>query len=534
MQSRIPYYLMLTIVLGTLACARGDRASTVSAAMEQPIQGVEQTQSPASTVQSFTAVAGADLTARLEEASRRGREGKTPYWSAYSFDVRPGVAVDPAIKDFHGSMNTVGDTAIFVGTTSSGMTVETRNLGIFLLREPGNNQITRMEVYNLEQKREYSTYPVYWLGRSNNEESINFLRMLTDSAAPTMLSERAVLGISLHDDPRVAGMLKNFIQKSQNQRIRSSSVYFLGQVGGEQNFLADLVRNDSEDMKIRRQAAHAIGESRDRGALTLLQGLYDTVKDVEVKRAIIHGAGNSREEEAAFAFLMRVAKNDPDKQARRTAVQQLGEFNRANITDELMKIYASESDLEVKRAVLHALSETKSPGAQTRLLSLARTEANPELRKRAIHVLAERGEAVIGELISLYDSERSPEVRKTVLQSLSEIKSPRVEDKLFAVAKADESVDLRRQAIRLLGERAGKRSLDFLSNTAQSADGNTEVQIQAVRAISERNAEEAVPLLIKIAKTHPNQMVRKQAIRALGESGDPRAVDFFREVLARE
>jgi HEAT repeat protein len=109
-----------------------------------------------------------------------------------------------------------------------------------------------------------------------------------------------------------------------------------------------------------------------------------------------------------------------------------------------------------------------------------------------------------------------------------------VEDKLFAVASADENVDLRRQAIRLLGERAGKRSLDFLSNTAQSADGNTEVQIQAVRAISERNAEEAVPLLIKIAKTHPNQMVRKQAIRALGESGDPRAVDFFREVLARE
>jgi len=40
--------------------------------------------------------------------------------------------------------------------------------------------------------------------------------------------------------------------------------------------------------------------------------------------------------------------------------------------------------------------------------------------------------------------------------------------------------------------------------------------------------------LIKIAKTHANQQVRKQAIRALGESGDPRAVEFFREVLAKE
>ena len=40
-------------------------------------------------------------------------------------------------------------------------------------------------------------------------------------------------------------------------------------------------------------------------------------------------------------------------------------------------------------------------------------------------------------------------------------------------------------------------------------------------------------LLIKIARTHPNQMVRKQAIRSLGESGDPRAIDFFREVLTK-
>ena len=223
---------------------------------------MQQNQSANAAVQTFTAVAGADLTARLEEASRRGRSGQTPYWSAYSFDVRPGVAIDPGIHEFHGSMNTIGDTAVFVGTTASGMTVETRNLAIFLLREPGNNQVTRMEVYNLERKREYSSYPVYWLGRSNNEESLNYLRVLSDSAAPTMLSERAVLGISLHDDPRVATMLKGFIQKSQNQRIRSSSVYWLGQVEEEQNFLGPGAY-DSEEVKSRRQPHIGWGE-RDR------------------------------------------------------------------------------------------------------------------------------------------------------------------------------------------------------------------------------------------------------------------------------
>jgi HEAT repeat protein len=148
--------------------------------------------------------------------------------------------------------------------------------------------------------------------------------------------------------------------------------------------------------------------------------------------------------------------------------------------------------------------------------------------------LGERGEGAVDDLIKLFDSETVPDLKRTVLQSLSEIKSTRVEDKLFEVARRNDTVDVQRQAIRLLGERAGKRSFDFLSATAQSTDGNAEVQVQAVRAIGERRAEESVPLLIKIAKTHPNQMVRKQAIRSLGESGDPRAVEFFREVLTKE
>ncbi len=248
--------------------------------------------------------------AKLEAAQTRARTRQTPYWSAYTFDVRPGVAVDPAIREFHGSMNTIGDTAVFVGTTAGGMTVETRSLAIFLLRDPASNQITRMEVYNLERKREYSGYPVYWLGRANNEESLNYLRAIAAAAPLDMLSERAVLGIALHDDSRVGGMLKNFVSTSPNQRIRSSSVYWLGQVGGEQAFLATLVRNDAEDMKIRRSAAHAIGQSRDRGTVATLQGLYESVKEPEVRRSVISAAGNSIDEQPAYTFLLSIAKND--------------------------------------------------------------------------------------------------------------------------------------------------------------------------------------------------------------------------------
>ena len=523
--------LLLFFAIAALACAGGNQVSPVSA-IAAPGDDL-QTQSTATTVQSFTPVEGADLMARLEAAHARARTRQTPYWSAYTFDVRPGVAVDPAVREFHGTINTIGDSSVFVGTTAGGMTVETRNLGIFLLRDPASNGITRMEVYNLERKREYSGYPVYWLGRANNEESLNYLRAIAAATPLDMLSERAVLGIALHDDARVGGMLKNFISTSPNQRIRSSSVYWLGQVGGEQTFLASLVRNDAEDKKLRNSAAHAIGQSRERGAIGILQNLYENVKEADVRRSVISAAGNSVDEQPAFTFLLNVGKNDPDWESRRTAVRRLGRFQRDDAVEELMKIYANDSNLEVKRAALRSLAETKNPRAQTRIVEIARTDVNPDLRKTAVRVLSERGEAAVDDLLKLFESEQVTDVRRAVLQSLSEIKSARVEDKLFEVARSNDATDVRRQAIRLLGERVSKKSFEFLSQTAQSTDGNAEVQVQAVRAISERRSEESVPILIKIARTHPNQVVRKQAIRSLGESGDPRAVEFFREVLTK-
>ena len=522
--------MLLFLAIIGIACAGGNRAGTVTVAAASDDL---QTQSSATTIQSFTPVDGADLMARLEAAQSRARGQQTPYWSAYTFDVRPGVAVDPTVRDFNGSMHTMGDTTVFIGTNAAGVTIETRNLAIFLLRDPSANQITRMEIYNLERKREYSGYPVYWLGRANNEESLNYLRAIAAASPLDMLSERAVLGIALHDDSRVGGMLKNFVTSSPNQRIRSTSVYWLGLVGGEQTFLASLVRNDSEEKKIRTAAAHAIGRSRERGTIAILQGLYEGLKDPEIRRSVISAASNSVDEQAAFTFLLNIAKNDADIESRRTAVRRLGDFEREDATEELMKIYQNDANIEVKRAALRSLGETKNPRAQSRLNEIARTDANPELRKTAIRVMSDRGEAAVDDLLKLYDSEQAPEVKRAVLQTLSDIKSTRVEDKLFAVASSNDAMDVRRQAIRLLGERVSKRSRDSLSQTAHSIESNAEVQVQAVRAISERKSEEAVPLLIKIARTHPNQLVRKQAIRSLGESGDPRAVDFFREVLSK-
>ncbi len=56
---------------------------------------------------------------------------------------------------------------------------------------------------------------------------------------------------------------------------------------------------------------------------------------------------------------------------------------------------------------------------------------------------------------------------------------------------------------------------------------------RAVFALSQLPKDEGIPLLIKIAKTNRNPAVRKQAMFWLGQSKDPRALDFFAEVLVK-
>jgi len=342
------------------------------------------------------------LKSRIEAATQQARGQQSPFWTAHAFDVRPGVAVDADLRDFNGSTDVISDTSISIGT-SRGYTVETRNLAVFLLHDQTSASVSRIEVYNLDRVREYAGYPVYWLGRAANEESLNLLAGLVDSAQPGKIAEHAVMAIGLHDDRRVAGMLKGYVHSSSDDKVRGAAVFWLGQIGGEQAFLSDLLRSDRETVSIRKKAAYAIGVSKDASALSTLEAAYATVTPRELKRTIIFAISINDSKDAAVDFLIKVATGDPD-------------------------------------------------------------------------------------------------------------------------------TELKKQAIFWLGQRAGERSLKVLGDTAGS-EADTEVQKQAVFAISRRPKDEAVPLLIKIAKTHPKAEVRKQAMFWLGRTGDPRAIDFFKEVL---
>ncbi len=85
---------------------------------------------------------------------------------------------------------------------------------------------------------------------------------------------------------------------------------------------------------------------------------------------------------------------------------------------------------------------------------------------------------------------------------------------------------VRRQAMFWLGE----ASLATLG-LADAASDEDDVKAQAVFALSQLPRERSVPELMRLARTSENGSVRAAAIFWLGQTGDQRAVEVFRELL---
>jgi len=89
----------------------------------------------------------------------------------------------------------------------------------------------------------------------------------------------------------------------------------------------------------------------------------------------------------------------------------------------------------------------------------------------------------------------------------------------------------RRSAVFWLSQQAGDRVTRELSAFVSDGDEDRELRKHAVFALSQRPREEAVPELVRIARTHRDPEIRKTAMFWLGQSGDPRALALFEEIL---
>lgn len=411
----------------------------------------------------FRPVEGPTLQARMEAAITQARAISPPtrFWVAYGFDVRPGLAVDVEVINTNGTISSFSGMNIMMNAGSS---FETRNLGVFLLNEPKTDAPVRVEVYNLDRRHTYSGYPVYWLGHARSEESLALLKRLAEPNQANSAIERAIMAIALHDEAQQTRVLLEQIGRTSDlDRARTTAVSWLGQVGGASPFLTDLARREDESMTVRKRAVSSIGASRDLAALSTLQTLYGAVSNREIKRHILDTIANNEYQDTAVNFLLTVARDDPDHDARLQAINGLGQKGGEAVLDELIAIFKKEQDVDIQKGVISALGQIGSPRTQERLVDIARTADNSKLRQRAMRQIARRNDAqAITTLSQLYDTERDEEVQEEILDILGETQSKHAIKKLMAVAQSSASIKVRKKAMFWLGKSNDPDAVTFL------------------------------------------------------------------------
>jgi HEAT repeat protein len=172
---------------------------------------------------------------------------------------------------------------------------------------------------------------------------------------------------------------------------------------------------------------------------------------------------------AADAALDRIAAEHRDAAIRRQAASTLTSLRGAHGVATVTKLLASAKDTEERRALTSALGQSRDASAVPSLRSLI-GDADANVRSEAVYYFIQRGGIAV------------------------------VPDALKAVA----------------------------------TDKSDAVRRRAVSAIGRLPADAGVPQLLEIAKASSTDAVsRKEAVNALSQSKDPRAVAFMEEILKR-
>jgi HEAT repeat protein len=362
--------------------------------------------------QGFTPVQGATLQARQDSAASQASAAHQPrYWTAYSFDVRPGVAVDVDFISDDGRFAIRGtmegaDYGYFQTDSLSVLNypgLETRSLGVFALRD-STGQVERIDVFNLARRHEYAGYPVYWMGRAPNEESLNFLRGVAESNRSDDVASEAVHAIALHDDRRVPEVLQHVARTSVDEGVRARAVRALGApplTDALRDYLSQLARDERESLEVRRAAVSAYGRSHDSQSLAFMQSLYASNASRDLRRAALSQVARNENRSAAAAFLIRVANaQESDAEFRKMAVARLGEIAGEQALGTLKQTAtSSDADTELQKQAVTAISRRPAPESVPLLIQIARTHAKPEIRKHAFILLGRTGDPAAVEFL---------------------------------------------------------------------------------------------------------------------------------------
>jgi hypothetical protein len=205
------------------------------------------------------------------------------------------------------------------------------------------------------------------------------------------------------------------------------------------------------------------------------------------------------------------------------------------LLESLVPSSDAKSDRKLANGAISAIAMHRDPAADAALDRLSAPAQPEETRRQAAFWMGNaRGRHGYESLLRILRDDPSDRVREHAVFALTQSKEPEAIPTVARIAHDDKGTKVRSQALFWLAQTAGKQISEAAIRQAIDNDPETQVKKKALFALTQMKNGDGVPLLIEIARTNRNAVVRKEAMFWLGQSKDARATQFFEELLVKK
>jgi HEAT repeat protein len=257
-------------------------------------------------------------------------------------------------------------------------------------------------------------------------------------------------------------------------------------------------------------------------AIPLLEGVLNGTNSLSVKRSALYTLAGSKDPKA-HQILLGYAKGGGNPDLQLEAIRYLA-ANRDNKTTstELMQIYSTTPSTEVKLGVIRAL---QSSGANSALTTIMNSNNSPVVvRQQALSGLS--GQINPDELWSLYQKETNKELKMSMVSLFGSMDAA---DHLNRIVTTEKDPEIRRRAVRSLGNRKAEKSGQMLVNM-YAGEQDLETRRTIISALSSQNNAEG---LVAIARKETTLELKKEIVRKLSDMAPKSkvAADYLMEII---
>ena len=277
---------------------------------------------------------------------------------------------------------------------------------------------------------------------------------------------------------------------------------------------------DSTDDEVKLMALAALANTAPEEAVPMLEKVLEGTSSPRVKQRALYVLAQSRSPRAR-EVLRNYAKGSSTPELQSQAIRYLGVHGGIENRTLLAEVYGTTADVDVKRMILRSFM---TAGDKERLFKAAQTEQNPDLRAEAVGQLGNM--SAHEELWQLYQKESSIDVKRRILRSMMSGGSI---DRLIELAKAEQNAELRRDAVRYLGNMRATRTGDVLVQIYNS-DTNVDVRKSVINGLFTQDNATA---LVALARKEQDANLKKDIVSKLSNMRSKIATDYMIELLGK-